>query len=424
MSLVQTCVEAEAAIARARSLFGSPSTGGVPNSSAEITDAIQTATTARDRTTEMAGGAGMPAYRASVDRGIPPLATASSSDAALTTQLTSAQAVSAAGASRMEAIAAQTRSITAVAPMAQSASAQQAVITALRNQIAQAQQVVNTTQQQAGSAASQISSLKYPKDAPASGGDGGDSGDGKVTPLDEHDKKGDDDKKKKDGDKDGGDAEGHKGSGSWSKGKGSDTHVEQHGDTEQQWGHPTDPHEWKPDVPQKTGTFDDGKGHWQWKGPGYQTDAEAKQTTDGIGGKAGADGWVAKGGGDWSGNVFGHQLDANASAEAGAHANVDGVLTDHGVSAGGDAFVGIEGGVKGDYHLGPVDLSLGATGQLGAGGSGHFDLGMDENGKFVIGGTLGAAWGLGGKISPHIAIDPKGVSDAVDKAEQWLKDLF
>jgi hypothetical protein len=118
----------------------------------------------------MAGGAGMPAYRASVDRGIPPLTTASSSDAALTTQLTSAQAVSAAGASRMEAIAAQTRSITAVAPMAQSASAQQAVITALRNQIAQAQQVVNTTQQQASATASQINTLQYPKDAPARDG--------------------------------------------------------------------------------------------------------------------------------------------------------------------------------------------------------------------------------------------------------------
>jgi hypothetical protein len=166
---VQTCVEAEAAIARARSLFGSPGTGGVPNSSAEVTDAIQTATMARDRTSEMAGGAGMPAYRASVDRGIPPLATASSSDAALSTQLTSAQAVSAAGASRMEAIAAQTRSITAVAPMAQSASAQQAVITALRNQIAQAQQVVQTTQQQASATASQISTLQYPKQAPAGG---------------------------------------------------------------------------------------------------------------------------------------------------------------------------------------------------------------------------------------------------------------
>jgi hypothetical protein len=160
---MQTCVEVEAAIARARSLFGSPSTGGVPNSSAETTDAIQTATTARDRTTEMAGGAGMAAYRASVDRGIPPLITASSSDAALTTQLTSAQAVSAAGASRLEAIAAQTRSITAVAPTAQSASAQQAVITALRNQIAQAQQVVHTSQQQANAATARISSLRYPK---------------------------------------------------------------------------------------------------------------------------------------------------------------------------------------------------------------------------------------------------------------------
>jgi hypothetical protein len=40
-------------------------------------------------------------------------------------------------------------------------------VTALRGQMAQASQVVQTTQQQDGAAATQIRSLKYPKDAPA-----------------------------------------------------------------------------------------------------------------------------------------------------------------------------------------------------------------------------------------------------------------
>jgi hypothetical protein len=294
-------------------------------------------------------------------------------------------------------------------------------VTALRAQMMQASQVVQTTQQQAGAAATQIRSLQYPKDAPA-------SGDG-VQALDDEKKKdpppkpkpkpADDEGK----DKGGGDEDDKKGyGGEWSKGKGSTDHIETHGDPEQQWGHPTDPHEWKPDT-DKSGNFDDGHGKWDVHGPGYQGGAEATKTSDGVTGKAGADAWAAKGQGEWSGNVFGHQLDTNASGELGAHANADGTLTDHGISAGGDAFIGGEISGKGDYHLGPVDLSLGASGQMGAGGSAHLDLGM-EDGKFVMGGTLGAAWGLGGKISPHIAVDPKAVTGAVQKAEQWLEGLF
>jgi hypothetical protein len=166
MSLVQTCVDTEAAIARARALFGSPGSVDVPNSSAEITSAIHTATAARDRTADMAGGAGMPAYREMVERGFLPLATGASSDAALTTQVTTAAAVSTAGAQRLDALAVQARAITLAAAAARSAADQRAIVTALRNQIAQVQQVVQSTQLQAGAAATQIRALRYPKDAP------------------------------------------------------------------------------------------------------------------------------------------------------------------------------------------------------------------------------------------------------------------
>jgi hypothetical protein len=172
MSLVQECADAQAAIARARSLFGAAGSIDVPNGATEITDAVQTATAGRDRTVDMAGGAGMPAYREMVDRSIPPLTTASTSDAGLTTHLVTAAAVTQAGATRLDSIAAQTRTISAAAPTARTAADQRAVLTALRGQMAQASQVVQTTQRQAGAAATQIRSLKYPKDAPASSGDG------------------------------------------------------------------------------------------------------------------------------------------------------------------------------------------------------------------------------------------------------------
>jgi hypothetical protein len=53
MSVVQGCADAEAAIARARSLFGPSSSIDVPNSATEISGAAQTATAGRDRTVDM-----------------------------------------------------------------------------------------------------------------------------------------------------------------------------------------------------------------------------------------------------------------------------------------------------------------------------------------------------------------------------------
>jgi hypothetical protein len=181
MSVVQACADAQAAIARARSLFGSSSSIDVPNSATEITGAAQTATAGRDRTVDMAGGAGMPAYREMVDRAIPPLTTASTSDAGLTTHLTTA-------AAQLDGIAAQTRTISAAAPTARTAAQQRAVLTALRAQLQQVSQVVQTTQQQAVAAATQVRTLQYPKDAPASSGDGIQAlDDGKKPPPHGHD---------------------------------------------------------------------------------------------------------------------------------------------------------------------------------------------------------------------------------------------
>jgi hypothetical protein len=171
MSVVQACADAEAAIARARSLFGAR--GGIdgPNSASEITGAAQTAAAGRDRTLDMAGGVGLPSYRDMVDRSIPPLTTAATSDSGLATHLVTAAAVTNAGATQLDGIAAQTRTISAAAPTARTAADQRAILTALRGQLQQASQAVQTTQQQDSAAATQIRTLRYPKDAPASSGD-------------------------------------------------------------------------------------------------------------------------------------------------------------------------------------------------------------------------------------------------------------
>lgn len=166
MSLVQTCVAVQAVIARARALFGPAISVGDSQTSTLIGDAVQLARAGRDRTVEMAGGSGLPSYRDMVDRSLPPLMTASTSDAGLTTQMVDAAAVTKAGGERLDAIAAQTRATTQAAAGARIPAQQRAILTALRGQLQQASQVVQTTQQQGGAKAAQIRALRYPKDAP------------------------------------------------------------------------------------------------------------------------------------------------------------------------------------------------------------------------------------------------------------------
>lgn len=208
-----------------------------------------------------------------------------------------------------------------------------------------------------------------------------------------------------------------------SVGKGSKTHIEPGGEVEQQWGHPTEPHEIWPDVPNKTGTFDEGRGEWEWHGPGRQGQATASDHTDGVAGEANADAWLVKGEGSWQRDVLGNPLTSSANGEIGTHNNAHSTVTDHGVSAGAETFFGAELGGKVNYDMGPIDISLGGALQAGAGGSGGFDFGM-QDGKLVIGGNLGIAWGPGGKIAPQIAVDPDFVVDGITKAGEFLTGLF
>ena len=227
-----------------------------------------------------------------------------------------------------------------------------------------------------------------------------------------------DDKEDKEDDDDGGKQH----SKQW--GKGAKDHITTHGDPQRQWGHDTNSHELFPHNPGRTGTFDDGHGDWQWQGPGWKGSATAGQYPDGSTGQAGIDGWLAKGQTSWQRDVFGNPLTGNLSGELGAHGEGQFAMTDHGVSESANAFAGGEIGGKVMYsHLGPLDLSLGATGQYGIGLNEGFDFGM-QDGKFVIGGTGGAALGWGGKISPHIAIDPKGLTDGLKKASDFVGRLF
>jgi hypothetical protein len=166
MSLMQTCADVEGVVARARSLFGSGEAIDVPSGAPSITSAAQAVVTARSRTSELTG-VGTTSYDELADRSVPPLRTSATSDADLTTHLTTAAAITQAGAARMEQIAAQTSAIAKAAPMAKSSADQRVILTALRSQVAQTAQVVQDSQQQASALAGQLRGLQYPKDAPS-----------------------------------------------------------------------------------------------------------------------------------------------------------------------------------------------------------------------------------------------------------------
>lgn len=406
VSVQHAAAQIVAAVTRARSLFASspqppPGAGGLDVAAHSTVTAGQRAAVLSGVLADRHGDfVGEQAAR---------LTDAAETDTRLASQLDRAAMLTRTGARQLDVIVEQTRSLARTAAGARNPADQRMMLAALKSRLSAANAVVSSTQQQAAGIAGQIRSLDYHPGkhdyAAVRGADYAEDGGPKPQPDDP-------------------DGEDGKGRGkSWSKGKGSNTHIHPHGEPEKQWGHPTNPHEAWPDVPKKTGTFDGDHGKWEWHGPGRQGGADASQTTDGVTGKAGVDAWGVKGDGHWSGDVFGHPLDSSASGEIGAHAGADGTLTKHGISLGADAFAGGEIEAKGDYHLGPVDLSLGGAAQLGAGGSAHLDFGM-EDGKLVFGGTLGAAMGPGAKISPHIAVDPKAVLGGLQKAGQWLDDLF
>lgn len=162
MSIAQACAQAADAIRRARSLFGdlpTPTWGAADGATAmRQAQAKVTATVAA-----MSDNAGVARDRhaAFSMRSAGQLETAASTDTSFDTHLARADAVSRDGIARLDAIAAQNRSTTAIAATATSPAAERAILTALRNQVAQANEVVDGTRRRAGGLAGDTHALTY-----------------------------------------------------------------------------------------------------------------------------------------------------------------------------------------------------------------------------------------------------------------------
>lgn len=108
---------------------------------------------------------------------------------------------------------------------------------------------------------------------------------------------------------------------------------------------------------------------------------------------------------------------AYAGAEAGAHASVG----TQGLKVGAEAFAGAK--AEGSVHADVAGVGAGVKGEAwaGVGASADATVGMDD-GKFTIGGELGAGLGVGGKVGFEVTVDAGEVVDTVGDAADAVGD--
>ena len=86
-----------------------------------------------------------------------------------------------------------------------------------------------------------------------------------------------------------------------------------------------------------------------------------------------------------------------------------------GLHAGAEAFAGAKATGSGSGDV--AGIGAGVTGEAwaGVGAEANVDLGM-KDGKFTIGGELGAGLGVGGKVGVNITVDPGKMVDTIGDA--------
>lgn len=118
------------------------------------------------------------------------------------------------------------------------------------------------------------------------------------------------------------------------------------------------------------------------------------------------------------------EINGKAEAFAGAEAGASASIGPTGVNAGVEAFAGarVEGSVSGD--VGGVGAGLKGEAWAGVGAEANVTLGMDESGKFRIGGEAGVGLGVGAKLGGEIVIDPAEVTKTATDVANTIGSLF
>lgn len=182
------------------------------------------------------------------------------------------------------------------------------------------------------------------------------------------------------------------------------------------------PDKWKVSVAEgKTGgQFGNGTAGGSGKAEGSVLGAgvEGKLSAGpaGVTAAGSADAYLAKGKAQGELHAGPGKVQGKGEAEIGAKADGKVHLGPTGGEAGGEAFAGAK--AKGEANASVGGVGAGAHGEAwaGAGAEAKAKLGMGEDGKFHVGGSAGAALGVGGKVGFDVTVDPKEVTDTVTDA--------
>lgn len=156
---------------------------------------------------------------------------------------------------------------------------------------------------------------------------------------------------------------------------------------------------------------------------GVEASASGKIDANGLAAEAGATVTAIKIEGSAGGEYGIAEGEVKASGSVEATAEGDVAFGPKGVHAGGELFAGAKAEASASGDVGGVGGEAKVEGWAGIGASGDVDLGY-RDGKFEIGGSGGLAFGVGGKVSVHITIDPAEVFDTGSDIVKGIGDLL
>jgi len=151
--------------------------------------------------------------------------------------------------------------------------------------------------------------------------------------------------------------------------------------------------------------------------------ANASVSALGVSAGANAEAYLAKGSAEGELGLGDHaSVSGKGEAMVGAQAEAQGNVGWTGAEGSAEAFAGAK--AEGEVGAEVAGVGAGAHGEawagVGAEASGQF--GMGDDGKFHVGGSVGAALGVGGKVGFDVSVDPGEVVDTVSDVGKDVGD--
>lgn len=171
------------------------------------------------------------------------------------------------------------------------------------------------------------------------------------------------------------------------------------------------------------GTFG-GSGKIEGSVLGAGAEAHAGASVLGVTAGASAEAYLAKGSAEGEVHLGDHAgVKGSAEAFVGAKAEAEGTVGWTGAQGSASAFAGAR--VEGDASAEVAGVTAGVHGEAwaGAGVEASGQVGMGDDGKFHLGGSVGVGLGVGGKLGFDVSVDPAEVVDTVQDVAGDVGDV-